>query len=50
MRDRCLPVNYSFNVCAQILHLLTMAWKIRALKQCVPNAHKTTATADFSAF
>jgi len=27
-----------------------MAWKRSALKQRVPNAHKTIATADFSAF
>jgi hypothetical protein len=48
--DRCLPVNYLFNVCAHTLNLLTMAWRRSALKQRVPNAHKTIATADFSAF
>lgn len=50
VRDRCLPVNYLFNVRAQTLNLLKMAWKRSALKQSVPNAHKTIATADFSAF
>jgi len=50
VRDRCPPVNYLFNVCAQTLNLLTVARKRSASKQCVPNAHKTIATADFSAF